>query len=200
MKLIVGLGNSEDKYAKTRHNLGFELVNEFVKKMDDGKWKVGVEGGRWKMEEKFRAEIIKINDLVFAKPQTYVNHSGIAVRRLADYYKIPPEDIIIVHDDLDLHLGKIKVRLGGSGAGHHGVESIIQSLGTDQFIRVRLGIGNEKSHSGEHKRISFSAEKFVLEEFLSNEKPEVKHMLKLAIKALEILLKSGVEVAQNQYN
>lgn len=200
MKLIVGLGNPEEKYAKTRHNLGFELVNEFIKKMDDGKWKIGVEGGGWKMENKFKAEIIKAEDLLLIKPQTYVNNSGLAVRRLADYYKISPEDIIVIHDDLDLHLGKIKVRLGGSGGGHHGVESVIKSLGTDQFIRVRLGIGNEKSHSGEHKRISFSAEKFVLEGFLSNEKSEVRHMLKLAVKALEILLDKGIEKAQNQYN
>lgn len=191
MKLVVGLGNPEDKYAGTRHNLGFDLLEHFRKK---------VNVSDWNMEEKFHSEIIRLEDYILVRPQTFINKSGLAVKLLATYYKIPTTDIIIIHDDLDLHLGKIKVRLGGSGGGHHGVESIIESLGTDQFIRVRLGIGNEKSHSGEHKRISFSAEKFVLEEFLSNEKSGVKHMLKQASKALEILLKSGVEVAQNQYN
>ncbi|MCL5784976.1 MAG: aminoacyl-tRNA hydrolase [Patescibacteria group bacterium] len=193
MKLIVGLGNPEDKYLNTRHNLGFELVNEFVRKIE-------VENREWKMEEKFKAEIIKADSLLLVKPQTYMNHSGMAVGLISRFYKINPEDVIVIHDDLDLHLGKIKVRLGGSGAGHHGVESVIQNLGTDQFVRVRLGIGNEKSHSGEHKRISFSAEDFVLEEFLSNEKSQVKHMLKQGLKALEILLKEGIEKAQNQFN
>lgn len=191
MKLIVGLGNPGEKYQEVRHNLGFDVISELVRKKDYGKWK---------MEDKFKAEIIKAEDLLLARPQTYMNHSGIAVSLIAKFYKILPEDIIVIHDDLDLHLGKIKVRIGGSGGGHHGVESIIDSLKTDEFIRVRLGIGNEKSHSGEHKRISFSAEKFVLEGFLSNEKSEVKHMLKFAVKALEILLKSGVEEAQNQFN
>lgn len=191
MKLIVGLGNPEDKFSKTRHNLGFELIDRFVKKLDYGKWG---------LEEKFKSQIAKAGGLIFAKPQTYMNKSGLAVKLLTTYYNLQPADLIVIHDDLDLHLGKIKVRIGGSGAGHHGVESVIQNLGTDKFIRIRLGIGNEKSHSGEHKRISFSAEDFVLEEFLSSEKPQVKHMIRMGLKALDILLKEGIEKAQNQFN
>ncbi|MBI4036173.1 aminoacyl-tRNA hydrolase [Candidatus Daviesbacteria bacterium] len=190
--LIVGLGNPGDKYKNTRHNFGFELLEEFRRKnnLED-----------WDFEAKFKAEMIKVgNDLILARPQTYMNESGVAVAAIVNFYKIPPEDVIIVHDDLDLPLGKIKVRLGGSGAGHHGVESIINSLGTDQFIRVRLGIGNEKSHSGEHKRISFSAEKFVLEKFLPKEKSEVKQMIKQGIQVIEILFDQGIESAQNQFN
>ena len=192
MKLIVGLGNPGEKYNKTRHNFGFELLEEFRKKNN-------LE--QWSNEAKFKAEIIKIGqDLILARPQTFVNQSGQAVSALANFYKIDPEDIIIIHDDLDLPLGKIKVRIGGSGGGHHGVESVIKDLGTDQFVRVRLGIGNEKSHSGEHKRISFRAEEFVLEQFISKEKSEVKQMIRQGIKALEIIFDKGIEVAQGQFN
>lgn len=200
MYLIVGLGNPGDKYDGIRHNLGFMVVDQFVKKMDDRRWKIGVEDGKWKTEEKFKAEMIKTPQLSLAKPHTFMNKSGIAVRLLADYYKITPENIVIIHDELDLPLGKIKVRIGGSAAGHHGVESIIESLGTDNFIRLRLGIGNLRTKSGEHKGQSVSAEKFVLEPFLHSEKPQIKHMIKQALKALDILLERGLEQAQNQFN
>lgn len=192
MKLITGLGNPGEKYSKTRHNFGFELLEEFRKKNNLEEWS---------NESKFKSEIIKIGqDLILARPQTFVNQSGQAVKLLTTYYKLPPTDVIIIHDDLDLPLGKIKVRIGGSGGGHHGVESVIKDLGTDQFVRVRLGIGNEKSHSGEHKRISFQAESFVLEEFALKEKSEVKQMIKQGIKALEIIFDKGIEAAQGQFN
>lgn len=189
--LIVGLGNPEERYAGTRHNLGFELLDQLIRKLNLI---------NWIKEEKFKSEIIKAPQLILVKPHTFMNKSGIAVKILADYYKIASENIIIIHDELDLPLGKIKVRIGGAAAGHHGVESIIESLGTDKFIRVRLGIGNLRTQSGEHKGQSVSAEKFVLEPFLHSEKPQVKHMIKQALKALDLLLEKGLEQAQNQYN
>src|SRR3989344_8892491 len=194
MKLIIGLGNPGEKYLKTRHNLGFEVVDKYVSSI---KYKVS-----WEEEKKFKANIAKITpDLWLIKPQTYMNNSGQAVVALADYFKITsPEDITIIHDDLDLALGKIKVRMGGAAGGHHGGESIINSLASDKFVRVRLGIGNERSHSGEHKRIAFNAEHFVLETFIPNERSKVKHMVKQATHALEILLEKGLGVAQNQFN
>lgn len=191
MKLIVGLGNPGEKYASVRHNLGFKVVEEFVKQMH---------GGEWNMADKFKTEIIKSGEVIYAKPQTYMNNSGMAVKLLTAYYKILPEDVIVVYDELDLPLGKIKVRMGGAAAGHHGVESIISVLGTDQFIRVRLGIGNLKTQSSEHKGAHVSAEKFVLEPFMHSEKSSVKHMLKQAIKALQTILDQGLEKAQNQFN
>lgn len=188
MKLIVGLGNPGKQYEKVRHNLGFMVLDEMVK-------------GDWGEESKFQSEILKLSqDVWLVKPQSYMNNSGMAVVKLVEYFKIPPEDVIIIHDDLDLILGKIKVRQGGAAGGHHGVESIISALGSDQFIRVRLGIGNERSHSGEHKRVSFNAEHFVLEPFMPNEKSKVKHMLKQAKGALELLIDKGLDVAQNQFN
>lgn len=183
MKLIIGLGNPGEKYIGVRHNLGFAVVDELVDRQQ-------VTGNSWEENKKLKSEIIKTDQLVFAKPQTYMNNSGMAVKLLAGYYKIAPEDIIIIHDELDLPLGKIKVRKGGAAAGHHGVESIIATLGTDQFIRVRLGIGPAMG----------VVEKFVLEPFTPREKPQVKHVIKQAIKALNLLLEKGLEKAQNQYN
>lgn len=191
MKLVIGLGNPEDKYINTRHNLGFEALNQYIKDKNLGKWS---------MEDKFKAEVIKTGELIFARPQTYMNNSGMAVSALVNFYKIKPEDVIIIYDELDLPLGKIKVRQGGAAAGHHGVESIMEALGTDQFIRVRLGIGNLKTQSSEHKQSHVSAEKFVLEPFIHSEKAHVKHMIKQAIKALDELLEKGLEYAQSQHN
>lgn len=172
MKLVVGLGNPGDKYQDTRHNLGFELLDEF-RRMNNLE--------NWDYQDKFKAEIIKIGtDLILARPQTFVNESGLAVAALANFFKINPVDVVIVHDDLDLVLGRVKVRLGGSGAGHHGVESVIKALGTDQFTRVRLGIGPAQG----------PAENFVLAQFKPQEKQQVKHMIKQAIKAIDSSLLS----------
>jgi peptidyl-tRNA hydrolase, PTH1 family len=179
MKFVVGLGNPGEKYLGTRHNLGFEVVDELVRRMELGEWSI---------ENKLKSEIIKTPEIILVKPQTFMNNSGQAVKLIADYFKINPEDIIIVHDDLDLMLGTIKVRVGGSAAGHHGVESIINSLGTDQFTRVRVGIGNDQSHGGEHNRVHFEAEKFVLEPFNQGESSKHKQAIKLAMEALEKLL------------
>lgn len=179
MKLIIGLGNPGDQYKKVRHNLGFMVLDKMITNWEDNK--------------KLKSQIVKTNDLIFVKPQTYMNNSGMAVKLLMDYFKVPAEDIIIIHDEMDLSLGKIKIRLGGAAAGHHGVESIIKALGTDQFIRVRLGIEPSEVFIRQ-------PEKFVLEQFISKEKPQVKHMIKQAVKALEILLEKGLDSAQNQYN
>jgi len=192
MKLIVGLGNPGAKYADVRHNLGFEVITDYVKHT--------FSNGNWEMNEKLKSEIFKYGDLIFAKPQTFMNNSGMAVKLMSSAFSLQPADIIIIHDELDLPLGKIKVRLGGAAAGHHGVESIIKELGTDQFIRVRLGIGNTKTQSSEHKKAHVSAERFVLEPFIHSEKGAVKHMIKQSIKALELILEKGLEKAQNQFN
>lgn len=197
MKLIVGLGNPENKYAGTRHNLGFDILDKLGDRLQGT-------GYSWDNNQKLKSLICHLKtetyNLILAKPQTFMNLSGMAVSLIANFYKIAPEDIIVVYDELDLPLGKIKVRLGGAAAGHHGVESIIKSLGTDKFIRVRLGIGNLRTKSGEHKGQTVSAEKFVLEPFMHSEKAQVKHMIKQALKALNLLLEKGLEKAQTQFN
>lgn len=199
MKLIIGLGNPGDKYKNTRHNIGFEVLDVLARKL-------GVHGS-WFVEKKFNAEIIKINELpttnqqlILVRPQTYMNMSGLAVSKIASFFKIDPKEIVVVHDELDLLLGHLKIRLGGSDAGHHGIESIIKELGTEQFVRVRLGIGGEKTLSGEHKKVAFSAEHFVMESFHPQEHNQVKTLIKKGIKAVETILNKGLEKAQNQYN
>lgn len=201
MKLIIGLGNPGEQYTGIRHNLGFEVVDELANRIKN-------QESRWKYQEKLKSETVRLSlihnsnslILILAKPQTFMNNSGMAVKLLADYYKIQTTDIIVIHDDLDLPLGKIKARIGGAAAGHHGVESIIAALNTDQFIRIRLGIGNLRTQSAEHKGSHIDTNKFVLEPFLHAEKAQVKHMVKQAIKAIEILLEKGLETAQNQFN
>lgn len=199
MYLIVGLGNPGEKFAHTRHNLGFKAVEEFARRSGHGEWS---------LENKFKAEIIRIDyhlppttsHLILAKPLTFMNRSGMAVSKIASYFKLKPKEIIVIHDELDLILGHIKVKIGGSGAGHHGVESIINGLGTDKFIRVRMGIGNEVSLSGEHKHRAFNAEHFVVESFTSREKSKTHAMIKRAVKAVETILQEGIDKAQNQFN
>ncbi len=194
MKLIIGLGNPGEKYLNTRHNMGFRVVEEYAKN------NLGPEIV-WEADKKFKAEILKLpNDLWLVKPQTFMNHSGMAVQALMDYFKIPLEDIVVIYDEMDLPLGKIKVRSGGSAAGHHGVESIIASLSDDKFARIRLGIGNLKTQSAEHTGHHTNVDHFVTEDFAPNEKSKVKHMLKQAVKALELLLDKGLDTAQNQFN
>lgn len=197
MKLIVGLGNPGKQYEKVRHNLGFMALDALAKRVKG-------QGGSWKYEEKFKSEISNFTlnalPLILIKPQTYMNNSGMAVKLIADYYKIASEDIIVVYDELDLPLGKIKVRMGGAAAGHHGIESIMESLGTDKFIRVRLGIGNETTKSAEHGGSHVDVNHYVLSPFNSHEKSKLKHMLKQSLLALDTLLEKGLMDAQNQYN
>lgn len=191
MKLIVGLGNPGDEYIGTRHNLGFEVLTTFAKKIDQNVWDTS---------EKLKGDFIKTQDLVLLKPRTYMNNSGLSVLAAIKFFKINPEHLIVIHDELDLLLGKIKIRKGGGFAGHHGIESIINSLNTPDFIRVRLGIGTTEGFLGEHKRINFNADKFVMSEFTDQEHSKVKSTIKHALEGLQILLKDGLEKAQNQYN
>lgn len=191
MYLIAGLGNPGDKFINTRHNLGFEVVNELQRKM-------GLP--QFEADKKFKAEVSQNSGLILVKPLTFMNMSGMAVSSVAKYFKTAPEEVIIIHDELDLPLGHIKIRMGGSDAGHHGIESIIKLLGSEQFIRVRLGIGNWHAVSGEHKHAAFNAEKFVVEKFLPGEKSKVKAMVKRVVKAVEVILSEGLDKAQNQYN
>ena len=205
MKLIVGLGNPGEKYEVTRHNLGFRVAEELGYRVQG----LGVSGKEnWKVEGKFKSEILQLNytldpkpqTLLLVKPLTHMNLSGIAVEKVAKYFKIPVSDIVVVHDELDLPLGKIKVRVGGSAAGHHGVESIINLLGDDKFTRVRIGIGNLRTQRKERDGGRSETEKFVLDPFEETEKPVVKRVIKQAVKALEMILDKGEEAAQNQYN
>src|SRR6185436_10932227 len=126
MMLIIGLGNPGTKYENTRHNFGFQVLD-----LLDG-------GQQW--ENKYDSQFIKLDDVILAKPQTFMNKSGEAVKEILKFY--PAAELVVVHDELDLPLGSIKVQKDASSAGHNGVKSIIENLGTQNFIRIRLGIDN----------------------------------------------------------
>jgi len=192
--LIVGLGNPGEKYESIRHNLGFMILDELLRKLTP------VEKTNWQTEKKSNSLMFKVNELILVKPQTFMNASGWAVAQIAHYYKIKPEDIWVVHDEIDLPLGKMRIRKGGGTAGHRGLESMIKELNTDAFVRFRLGIGypvkREKSKVGKEKMV----ERYVLSEFNHKEKAKVKQMIRKSVKAIQIALKEGLAVSMNRFN
>jgi PTH1 family peptidyl-tRNA hydrolase len=195
MKLIVGLGNPGEKYENTRHNFGFWVVDHLLKDISSASASV------WSNEDKVKSEIAKVDGAILAKPKTFMNNSGMAVSLLASYYKIEPDDVWIVYDELDLPVGSMKIRFGGAAAGHHGVESIIEKLGTDKFWRFRLGIGT--SHSKEHpigRQKIHDAEDYVLGSFHSGDQGKIKDLIKHASKALQMALDKGMDEAMNRFN
>lgn len=202
MKLIVGLGNPGEKYAKTRHNLGFVVLNEFFRK------KTPLNKTKWQFDKKSNSQFAIIDSqLLLAKPQTMVNASGFAVAKLTKRYNLDASNLWVVHDDIDLILGKLKIRVGGASAGHRGVESIIKQLGTDQFVRFRLGVGRSpqarlRRPAGQAGPTPSADEvvEYVLSEFRPKEKNEVRKLVKKATKAIEVALDSGLEKAMTRFN
>ncbi|MCF7926917.1 MAG: aminoacyl-tRNA hydrolase [Candidatus Izimaplasma sp.] len=133
MKLIVGLGNPGKKYKDTKHNMGFMCLDNYISKS----------ALSYQKSSKFNGEYIKDGDTIFLKPLTYMNKSGISVRKMMDYFDIDADDILIIYDDLDLPLGKLRLRSKGRAGGHNGVKSIIEYINTSEFKRLRIGIGND---------------------------------------------------------
>lgn len=188
MKLIIGLGNPGKKFEKTRHNLGF-LVLDAIKK----KWNFK----KFKKSRKFLAEISKgkfnKEEIILAKPQTFMNNSGKATKLLIENCRLQIENLWVIHDDLDIPLGKIKISFGHGSAGHRGVQSIIDELGTKNFFRFRAGI---KPGSKLQSRI----ENFVLEKFSKKEEKKFKKGIKKTCQAIEVAIKEGIEKAMQKYN
>lgn len=176
MLIIVGLGNPGKEYEKTRHNVGFMILN---------KLRSDLELGSWAVNKKYRAETaerkISQEKILLFKPQTFMNNSGQAVAAAVKFYKIKPADIWIIHDDLDLSLGKIKIQRNRSAAGHHGVQSIIDALGTQDFVRFRVGIAPAKPPKT-------SGADFVLSKFSSAETATLKETLTSAVEAIKLAL------------
>lgn len=203
MKLIVGLGNPGEKYKKTRHNLGFTVVENFLRDFEPVARRI------WESSSKFKSDIAQIEwkpkigaleKVVLVRPKTYMNLSGMAVSLTASYFKIPTSDIWVVHDELDLPLGSMKIRFGGASAGHHGVESIIKVLGTDKFWRFRLGTGEAHSKGKIAKHMISKADEFVLSNFKPGESKKIRELVKRATKAMETALEKGMNAAMNRFN
>ncbi len=196
MKLIVGLGNPGEKYKDTRHNVGFMVVEKLAHEL-------GGADVLWEASKKHSALIAKTGEIVLVKPETFMNASGIAVKKIMSFYRILPEDVWVIHDDLDLPLGKIRIRVGGASAGHHGIDSVIREIGSDKFVRIRLGIGRGKSGSGivaDRQLHQSSVIDFVLSKFGRSEAGEFKHLVKHGVEAVRVGLFKGIDKAMNRFN
>ena len=177
MRLVIGLGNPGEKYKSTRHNTGWFVLDQLVKQTQNSKLKTQNHNSKLKSNKKMYAETteIKVRNqrVILAKPQTFMNNSGKAVNLLATSYTLQATSLIVVHDDLDISLGKYKIQFGKGPREHGGVESVERALGTKDFWRVRVGIENRNTRTREHentrtKRIS--GERYVLQEFSKDEK------------------------------
>ncbi len=186
MKLIVGLGNPGRDYHWTRHNLGFLLIERLAERH-------GIDLGKRGMKSLYGRGKIGGENVILAKPQTFMNLSGEAVQRLLRFFKIPPEDLIVLHDDLDLPFGKIRIRLQGGHGGHKGIDSIIEALGVGGFVRFKVGIGRPD-------RAGQDPADFVLEPLSKGEREEFKEMINRKVEAVEVLLLAGPHEAMNRYH
>ncbi|HIK10622.1 MAG TPA: aminoacyl-tRNA hydrolase [Oscillatoriaceae cyanobacterium M33_DOE_052] len=189
-QVIVGLGNPEPKYDDTRHNIGFAVVDALAHA-----WGIKLSPDR--RFQGFFGEGLAVGSskVRLLKPTTYMNRSGQAVRSVTDWYKVPPEGVLVIYDDMDLPVGRLRLRLSGSAGGHNGMKSTIAHLGTEKFPRLRLGIGKPKVPHAETGSISH-----VLGKFAPEEKEQVTAALQLAVEAVEMSLKQGVEKAMSLYN
>ena len=189
MLLIVGLGNPGKKYKNTRHNVGFLAIDEFRKSNDFPGFKLSKEFNALISEDVFNNE----KKIILAKPQTFMNESGQAVKALTINYKLKTKNLIVIHDDIDLPLGKIRISKARGSAGHKGVESIIKKLSTKNFIRIRAGIQPKEGKPE-------NTEKFVLQEFNRKEKKILKELIKKTSQALKTILVKGLDKAMAEFN
>jgi len=185
IRIIVGLGNPGRKYQKTRHNLGFQVVDLLAKRHKQKHKK-----GRGKYE--YAKIALSDRVLYLVKPTTFMNDSGVAVSDCLYRWDVKPEELLVICDDLSLPLGKIRVRLRGSDGGHNGLKSVIGHLGSTDFPRLRMGIGMNPPDC--------PAEEYVLKPFDKSEKKSVKEMITISVEASEFALTEGVEKAMNRYN
>lgn len=183
VKAIVGLGNPGRDMERTKHNLGFEVV-DFLKGKSDF---VAGEGDYYRCDT-----VVSSVKIVLLKPTTYMNRSGIAIRQIVEVEDLSPKEILIVADDFNLPLGRIRLRLSGSDGGHNGLASVIYNLGTEDFPRIRLGIGPVPG--------DVDAEEFVLERFKQSEVAPAEKMVKRAVNAVSVWLEEGFEKSASVFN
>lgn len=181
MKLIVGLGNPGKEYDKTRHNIGFMCVDNFV---DNSKW-----------SDKFSGLITEFSyngeKIIILKPMTYMNESGYAVKKVMDYYDLDVSDILIIFDDMDLEIGKLKIKVNSSSGGHNGIKSIIAHLKTESFARVKIGISHNRN---------IDTKNYVLGKFSNAEMDVLTPIINKTKDIIESFIKYGIEKTMNIYN
>ncbi len=186
MKLIVGLGNPGRLYTDTRHNIGFMAVKALVKAL-----KIDLKKDKYSFSLSSKGKLEGKN-IILAQPLTFMNLSGAAVSSLLRRYKINTQDLLVICDDLDLELGRLKIRPKGSSGGHRGLNSIIEHLGSDNFARLRIGIGRPSPKAG--------ASEYVLSRFSKKDAPVLKEVLNRAVECCEVWISQGPEAAMNIFN
>ena len=185
MYLIVGLGNPEKDYANTRHNMGFWAINEIAKANN-------IEISKSKFKGLYGDGIIQGEKVILLKPQTYMNLSGESIREISEFYKLNNENIIVIYDDIDTEKGNIRIRKKGGPGSHNGMKSIVQNMQTTEFARIRVGIGQP-----EFKNDMIN---YVIGNISEEEEKILQQGTKKAAKAVEEILKNGIDIAMNKYN
>ena len=185
MHLIVGLGNPTKQYEGTRHNVGFETIDRIAAE------------NQIRVEEKkhkalYGSGYIEGEKVILAKPQTFMNLSGESVRELSDYYKIPAENIIVIYDDISLDVGQLRIRKKGSAGGHNGIKNIIAHLGTQEFPRIKVGVGDKPPR--------MDLADYVLSRFSKEDREKMEQAFKDAAEAVEVMIAEGPDAAMNQFN
>lgn len=184
-KLIIGLGNPGARYDGTRHNVGFAVMDRLARR-----WNIAIEQLKW--DALVGEGRVAGDKVVLMKPQTFMNLSGKAVRQAVDFFKIDPQDVIIVVDDIDIHLGTVRVREKGSAGTHNGLRSVVQELSSSNFIRIKIATG--------HRPASWDLADFVLSHFTEEEQTTIDEELDAATEAVEEILEKGVHDAMNTWN
>lgn len=185
MYLIVGLGNPEEEYSKTRHNMGFNVINKIANKY-------GIEVNNKKFDGLCGNGIIEGKKVILLKPQTYMNLSGKSMVQVINFYKIPLENVVVIYDDVDVEVGLIKIRKKGSSGSHNGMKSVIAELNSEEFARIRVGIGKPEYA---HDMINY-----VIGEVPEEEQKELEAGVEKAKEAITEILKNGIDIAMNKFN
>lgn len=183
MYLVVGLGNPGDRYDKTRHNIGFDVID-----MCEKKYNFSI--NRTKFKGVYGESNIDNEKVIFLKPQTYMNLSGESVRSIIDFYKIPVENIIVIYDDISLEVGRLRIKARGSAGGHNGIKNIIAHLGTDSFPRIKVGIGQP----------TYDLVEFVTDRFSIEDREIVEKSFEAAVDAVAVIIREGINSAMNKFN
>ena len=188
MKLICGLGNPGREYERHRHNIGFMVVEALLSR------------ARAELnQEKFQARVgqgtLGGEKVLFLEPQTYMNLSGRSLAEAARFYKVAVEDILVIHDELDLPFGRLQLKVGGGSGGHNGLKSIVSSLGADSFIRLRFGIGKPQGPNAKERVAGY-----VLSNFDDAERRQLDELISLAADACDTWVRDGLATAMNRYN
>lgn len=186
MILLVGLGNPGPRYAATRHNIGFRVVDKFAERHR-------VQGFRARFEAEFAQVDLASERIYLLKPMTYMNCSGHSVRAALTFYKLAPADVVVVHDELDLELGDLRLKVGGGEAGHNGLRSISEQLGTNEYARVRCGIGRSPGGAS-------TGADYVLDGFSLADQPLVEQLIERAVEAIRHVIERGMSSAMNVTN